>query len=97
VRRRCGADVPTANRGWVLGRVVTADGQPVRDARWSIRDDFGTTLVEDGKVDAEGLFQWCRLPMNARVNVDVWRDARRTSASRIVMEPLTTLHFVLPQ
>jgi hypothetical protein len=35
--------------------------------------------------------------MNARVNVDVWRDARRTSASRIVMEPLTTLHFVLPQ
>jgi len=97
VRRRCGADVPTANRAWVLGRVVTADGQPVKDARWTIRDDFGSTLVEDGKVDADGLFQWCRLPMNARVNVDVWRDARRTSTSRIVMEPLTTLHFVLPQ
>ena len=97
VRRRCGAEVPTANRAWVLGRVVTADGQPVRDARWTIRDDFGSTLVEDGKVDADGLFQWCRLPMNARVNVDVWRDARRASASRIVMEPLTTLHFVLPQ
>ena len=97
VRRRCGAEVPTANRGWVLGRVVTADGQPVRDARWTIRDDFGTTLVEDGKVDADGLFQWCKLPMNSRVNFDVWRDARRASASRIVMEPLTTLHFVLPQ
>jgi hypothetical protein len=97
VRRRCGADVPTANRGSVLGRVVTAAGEPVKDARWTIRDDFGATLVEDGKVDAEGLFQWCRLPMNARVNVDVWRDARRASASRIVMEPLTTFHFVLPQ
>ena len=97
VRRRCGAEVPVANRAWVLGRVVTADGQPVKDARWTIRDDFGATLVEDGKVDADGLFQWCRVPMNSRVNVDVWRDARRASASRIVMEPLTTLHFVLPQ
>lgn len=97
VRRRCGADVPAGPRGWLLGRVVTADGQPVRDARWSIRDEFGTALVEDGKVDADGLFQWCKLPMNSRVNIDVWREARRTSASRIIMEPLTTLHFVLPQ
>jgi hypothetical protein len=97
VRRRCGAEVPTGPRGWLLGRVVTADGQPVRDARWSIRDEFGTGIVEDGKVDADGLFQWCKLPMNSRVNIDVWREARRTSASRIIMEPLTTLHFVLPQ
>jgi hypothetical protein len=97
VRRRCGADVPSGPRGWLLGRVVTADGQPVRDARWSIRDEFGTAIVEDGKVDADGLFQWCKLPMNSRVNIDVWRESRRTSASRIVMEPLTTLHFVLPQ
>lgn len=97
VRRRCGADLPSASRGWVLGRVVTANGQPVKDARWSIRDEFGTTMVEDGKVDADGLFQWCRLPMNSRVNIDVWRETKRVSASRIVMEPLTTLHFVLPQ
>jgi hypothetical protein len=53
--------------------------------------------VEDGKVDADGLFQWCKLPMNSRVNIDVWRESKRASASRIVMEPLTTLHFVLPQ
>jgi hypothetical protein len=97
VRRRCGAEVPTGSRAWLLGRVVTADGQPVRDARWSIRDEFGTAVVEDGKVDADGLFQWCKLPMNSRVNIDVWRESRRASASRIVMEPLTTLHFVLPQ
>ena len=97
VRRRCGAEVPSGQRAWLLGRVVTADGQPVRDARWSIRDEFGTAVVEDGKVDADGLFQWCKLPMNSRVNIDVWRESKRTSASRIVMEPLTTLHFVLPQ
>ena len=95
VRRRCGADVPSGNRAWLLGRVVTADGQPVRDARWSIRDEFGTAVVEDGKVDPDGLFQWCKLPMNSRVNIDVWRESKRASASRIVMEPLTTLHFVL--
>ncbi|MFL5617392.1 MAG: hypothetical protein ACJ79A_03240 [Gemmatimonadaceae bacterium] len=97
VRRRCGSEVPTGNRAWLLGRVVTADGQPVRDARWSIRDEFGTAVVEDGKVDTDGLFQWCKLPMNSRVNIDVWRESKRASASRIVMEPLTTLHFVLPQ
>jgi len=97
VRGRCGAEVPSGNRAWVLGRVVTANDQPVKDARWSIRDEFGTSLVEDGKVDADGLFQYCRLPMHARVNIDVWRDTKRASESRIVMEPLTTLHFVLPQ
>jgi hypothetical protein len=96
-RRRCGADMSAGSRAWILGRVVTPDGQPVRDARWSIRDEFGTTVVEDGKVDEDGLFHWCRLPMKARITIDVWRDTRRVSASRIVMEPVTTLHFVLPQ
>jgi hypothetical protein len=89
--------VPSGQRAWLLGRVVTADGQPVRDARWSIRDEFGTAVVEDGKVDADVHFQWCKLPKNTRVNIDVWRETKRTSASRFVMEPLTTLHFVLPQ
>lgn len=96
-RRRCGSDASGGGRAWILGRVVTADDQPVRDARWSIRDEFGTTVVEDGKVDADGVFQWCRLPLKSRITIDVWRDTRRVSASRIVMEPLTTLHFVLPQ
>ena len=96
-RRRCGQSVPAANRGWLLGRVVTQDGRPVRDARWSIRDQFGTALVEDGRVDADGLFQWCQLPLNTRVSIDVWRENRRVNDSRIVMERLSTVHFVLPQ
>ena len=95
VRRRCSQDAPPSSRGWVLGRVVTPDGQPVRDARWSIRDQFGSALVEDGKVDENGLFQWCQLPLNQRVSVDVWRENRRLNESRIVMDRLTTLHFVL--
>ena len=93
--RRCSQDAPPSSRGWVLGRVVTPDGRPVRDARWSIRDQFGAALVEDGKVDENGLFQWCQLPLNQRVSIDVWRENRRMNDSRIVMDRLTTLHFVL--
>ena len=93
--RRCSQDGPSSSRGWVLGRVVTPDGRPVRDARWSIRDQFGAALVEDGKVDESGLFQWCQLPLNQRVSIDVWRENRRMNDSRIVMDRLTTLHFVL--
>jgi hypothetical protein len=94
-RRRCQQDAPPSSRGWVIGRVVTPDGRPVRDARWSIRDQFGSALVEDGKVDENGLFQWCQLPLNQRVSIDVWRENRRLNDSRIVMDRLTTLHFVL--
>lgn len=96
VRKRCGQEMPAAGKGWVLGRAVTTGGAPVKEARWSIRDEFGTMLVEDAKVDAEGMFQWCQLPLNRRVTIDVWRDDRRVNASRIVMDRLTTLHFVLP-
>ena len=94
VRRRCTQDTPSG-RGMVLARVVGPDGRPVTNARWSIRDEFGTGLVEDGRVDAEGFFQWCQLPLNKRVMIDVWRDDKRVNESRIVMERLTTLHFVL--
>jgi hypothetical protein len=96
VQRRCGQVVPTSGKGWLLGRVVSTDGRPVPQARWSLRDESGTTLVEDGRVDADGLFQWCQLPLNTRVTIDVWRDDRRTNASRLVIGRVTTLHFVLP-
>jgi hypothetical protein len=97
VRSRCSQSTSiVAGRGALLGRVVTPDGRPVPNARWAIRDQFGTTLVEDGKVDADGWFQWCQLPLNTRVNIDVWRDERRVNDSRIVMDPLTTLNFILP-
>jgi hypothetical protein len=94
-RRRCGQEQPAPGKGWLLGRVVTADGTPVREARWSIRDQAGVTLVDDGRVDDAGWFQWCQLPLNTRVAIDVWRDERRVNESRIVMDRLTTLHFVL--
>jgi hypothetical protein len=96
-RRRCGQELPAPGKAWLLGRVVTPDGRPVREARWSIRDQAGVSLVDDGHVDDDGWFQWCQLPVNTRVAIDVWRDDRRVNESRIVMDRLTTLHFVLPQ
>jgi hypothetical protein len=96
VRNRCGQEPRAAGKAWVLGRVMATDGQPVKEARWSIRDESGSVLVEDAKVDGNGFFQWCQLPLNTRVTFDVWRGDRRANTSRIVMDRLTTLHFVLP-
>jgi hypothetical protein len=94
--KRCGADGRGSGKAAVLARVVSADGRPVGDARWSVRDEFGSPIVESGRVDAEGLFTWCQAPLNKRLTIDVWREDRRTSTSRLVSEPLTTLRFVLP-
>jgi hypothetical protein len=96
MRKRCGQDQPVSGKSWLLGRVVTTDGRAVKEARWSIRDQFGTPLVEDGRVDTDGFLHSCQVPLNSRVTIDVWRDDRRLNDSRIVMGPLTTLHFVLP-
>jgi hypothetical protein len=95
-RKRCGEDLRSVGKAAILGRVVGADGRPVKEARFSIRDGSGTQMVEDGRVDADGLFQWCQVPPNSRVTVDVWRDERRVNDSRIVMDRVTALNFVLP-
>jgi hypothetical protein len=96
VSRRCSADARAMGDAWVLGRVVWSDARPVPDARWTIRDEFGSVLVEGGRVDGEGLFHSCQLPLNKRISIDVWRDEKRANASRVVMDRLTTLRFVLP-
>jgi hypothetical protein len=94
--KRCGADGRGSGKASLLARVVGADGRPVGDARWSVRDEFGSPLVEGGRVDADGLFQWCQAPVNKRITIDVWREDRRTSTSRLVSDALTTMRFELP-
>ena len=94
--KRCGADGRGSGKASILGRVVSADGRAVGDARWSVRDEFGSPLVEGGRVDADGLFQWCQAPVNKRITIEVWREDRRTSASRLVSDALTTMRFELP-
>jgi len=96
VRKHCGQDLRSSGKAAVLGRVVGTDGRPVREARFSIRDAGGAMLVDDGRVDPDGFFQWCQIPPNSRVTIDVWRDERRVNDSRIVMDRVTAVNFVLP-
>jgi hypothetical protein len=96
VMRRCGYDGGIAGRARLLGRVMRPDGQPASDARWTMRDEFGTVLVESGKVDGDGFFHSCQLPMNKSFTIDVWQNDRRANASRTTTDPLTTLRLVLP-
>ncbi len=96
VMRRCGYDGGIAGRARLLGRVMRGDGQPASDARWTMRDEFGTVLVESGKVDGDGFFHSCQLPMNKSFTIDVWQNDKRTNASRTTTDPLMTLRLVLP-
>ena len=98
VIKRCGYGAGiVAGRGRLLGRVMRADGQPASDARWTMRDEFGTVMVESGRADGDGFFHSCQLPMNKSVTIDVWQGDKRTNASAKTTDPLTTLRVVLPQ
>jgi hypothetical protein len=96
VMQRCGYDGGIAGRARLLGRVMRADGQPASDARWTMRDEFGTVLVESGKVDGDGFFHSCQLPMNKSFTIDAWQNDKRANASRTTTDPLMTLRLVLP-
>jgi hypothetical protein len=98
VIKRCGYDAGiVAGRGRLLGRVMRADGRPASEARWTMRDEFGTVIVESGRADGDGFFHACQLPMNKSVTIDVWQSDKRTNASTTLKDPLTTLRVVLPQ
>jgi hypothetical protein len=96
VRKRCAQDMRAPGDAWLLGRVVTSDGRPATEARWTMRDEFGSVLVDGARVDEKGLFHSCQLSLNKRITIDVGREDRRVNASRVVTDHLTTLRFVLP-
>ena len=96
VGKRCGNDMRVAGRALVLGRVVTPDGRPVKDATFTIRDEFGSPLVEGGRVDEDGLFHWCQAPLGRRITIDVLRGDRRANASQLVSDQLTALRLIMP-
>lgn len=80
VGERCKADIESwlaaaakERPAWLLGRVVGPDGDPVTDATWTLRrvsppaDD---ALVAEKDVDADGIFQFCRLRSGDVVTLD---------------------------
>ena len=64
----------TPNAAWLIGRVVTADGRPVPDARWTLRqrDVLGERrIVRDAEVGSDGVFQYCELHRGTDVVIGV--------------------------
>jgi hypothetical protein len=86
---------------WLVGRIVTPDGLPIPDARWSIRfrDVLGEHRpVKDAAVGPDGVFQYCQLRRGENVVIDVRAKgmaettrsvmlSRQTSVLTVVMTP----------
>ncbi|MES2177203.1 MAG: carboxypeptidase-like regulatory domain-containing protein [Gemmatimonadota bacterium] len=96
VADRCERDQRITGGAWILGRVVARDGKPVGEARWVINDEFGSRLVEGGRVGGDGLFHWCQLPLDKRVEIEAWLGDRRVKANRVLAENLTIIRLELP-
>jgi carboxypeptidase family protein len=62
-----------ATRASLYGRVTTADGRPLRGARWSLRKTNApvASVVSDAGVDGNGLFHYCALRLGDSVVVEV--------------------------
>ncbi|HEX7979624.1 MAG TPA: carboxypeptidase-like regulatory domain-containing protein [Gemmatimonadaceae bacterium] len=95
VRRRCAQDGPLTGGGWILGRVMTRDGKAVDGAHWLIRDGAGSTLVQGGRVGGDGLFHWCRLPFDTRVEIEGWQGDRHAKSARTLSDHVTIVPLVL--
>lgn len=97
VRSRCARDGPLRGGGWLLGRVMTRDGKAVDGARWLIRDGFGSTLVQGGRVGGDGLFHWCQLPFDTRVEIEGWQGDHHATSRRTLSDRVTIVPLVLDQ
>jgi hypothetical protein len=95
VRNRCVKDGPLSGGGWILGRVMTRDGKPVDGARWLIRDGSGSALVQGGRVGGDGLFHWCQLPFDRRVEIEGWQGDHHAKSTRTLSDRVTIVPLVL--
>jgi hypothetical protein len=72
---------------WLLGRVTAPNGQPIADAKWTLRyrDAVGEhRVVKDADVGPDGVFQYCELPRGERAVID-FRANRMAETSVSVM------------
>ena len=95
VAKRCDRDQRITGAAYILGRVMS-NGQPVKEAHWTIRDPFGAVLVEGGQVGEDGLFQWCQFQFSKRVEIEVWQGERRAKQMHVLTEKLAMFLFELP-
>jgi hypothetical protein len=74
-------------------RVVTADGQPVRDARWTLRwQDSRDAFMENAPVGPDGVFAYCNLDRGDRVALEVRRPGMATvHLTPVLATPVTVI------
>ena len=84
----------------LLGRVVGPNGQPLRDARWSLRVFVGASMtawgrhpvVKDAEVGGDGIFQHCALRRGENIEVVVRHNGYEDElVSLTTTRPVTTL------
>lgn len=77
----------------LVARVVTADGQVVRDARWTLRrQDSRDAFVENAPVGPDGVFAYCNLNRGDRVALEVRRPGMATvHLTPVLATPVTVI------
>jgi hypothetical protein len=101
VASRCEGGARTArlrtNDALLIGRVTTADGVPMPDARWSLRVSTGESgpmlsVVTNADVGSDGVFQYCQLQRNQTVELVVAHDGYVDARSLVPLsKPVTVL------
>ena len=72
--------------------MTTPNGQPVPNAKWTLRyrDALGDhRVVKDAEVGSDGIFQYCQLPRGERAVIDVRanRMAETTVSVMLTTQP----------
>lgn len=87
------------NSAWLVGRVVSVDGRPIPEARWTLRrrEVLGERrIVRDAGVGSDGVFQFCELRRGDNVVIEVHsKDMAATSMSVTMSKQPTAVTLVL--
>ena len=91
------AAVPRADLGpnaaWLVGRVVTVNGRPIADARWTLRrrDVLGERrIVRDAGVGSDGVFQYCELRRGDNVVIEVHAKGMAATSMSVTLSKQPT-------
>lgn len=101
-RQRCNrTDAPKRDETWLIGRAVTAGGEPLGDVRWQVYEAEDGRLrarTEVGTTGSHGILALCRgLDRGVTIEVVAWHVGGDTvRVRRVLEEPLAIIPLVLP-
>ncbi len=88
----CRADGRVNTTTWILGRVMSADGQPLGGVRWKLsRLNAGTwrPFADGGVTGTSGMFRFCTsLPAGTSIQLLAWRDGQ-PAVPEVVLRTVT--------